>query len=82
MQAVGLQPNVINTAANKGALLALVAMAQTMPVLTGGIDLSVGTIFLLTNCLASNIVVGDPIDDGARHHRRAARGPRLRRVNG
>jgi ribose transport system permease protein len=61
MQPVGLSSNVINTAANKGALLALVAMAQTLPVLTGGIDLSVGTIFLLTNCLASNIAVGDPI---------------------
>jgi ribose transport system permease protein len=61
MQPVGLSSNVINTAANKGALLALVAMAQTLPVLTGGIDLSVGTIFLLTNCLASKIVVGDPI---------------------
>jgi ribose transport system permease protein len=61
MQPVGLSSNVINTASNKGALLALVAMAQTLPVLTGGIDLSVGTIFLLTNCLASNVVVGDPI---------------------
>ena len=61
MQPVGLSSNVINTASNKGALLALVAMAQTLPVLTGGIDLSVGTIFLLTNCLASNIVVGGPI---------------------
>jgi ribose transport system permease protein len=60
MQPVGLSSNVINTASNKGVLLALVAMAQTLPVLTGGIDLSVGTIFLLTNCLASNIVVGDP----------------------
>jgi ribose transport system permease protein len=60
MQPVGLSSNVINTAANKGALLALVAMAQTLPVLTGGIDLSVGAIFVLTNCLASNIVVGDP----------------------
>jgi ribose transport system permease protein len=61
MQPVGLSSNVINTASNKGALLALVAMAQTLPVLTGGIDLSVGTIFLLTNCLASNIVVGNPL---------------------
>ena len=61
MQPVGLSSNVINTAANKGVLLALVAMAQTLPVLTGGIDLSVGTIFVLTNCLASNIVVGDPL---------------------
>lgn len=60
-QEVGLTPNIINTAANKGALLALVAMAQTLPVLTGGLDLSVGMIFLLTNCLASNIVNGDPL---------------------
>jgi len=60
MQPVGLSSNVINTAANKGVLLALIAMAQTLPVLTGGIDLSVGTIFVLTNCLASNIVVGSP----------------------
>ena len=58
-QEVGLTANIINTAANKGALLALVAMAQTIPVLTGGLDLSVGMIFLLTNCLASVVVVGD-----------------------
>lgn len=60
-QPVGLTPNVINTAANKGALLALVAMAQTLPVLTGGLDLSVGAIFVLANCLASSVVVGDPV---------------------
>jgi ribose transport system permease protein len=61
-QPVGLTANIINTAANKGALLALVAMAQTLPVLTGGLDLSVGAIFVLTNCLASEIVVGsDPV---------------------
>ena len=45
--------NVVQTAANKGVLLALVAMAQTFVVLTAGIDLSVGMIFILTNCLAS-----------------------------
>jgi ribose transport system permease protein len=60
-QPVGLTPNIINTAANKGALLALVAMAQTVPVLTGGLDLSVGAIFVLANCLASTIVVGDSL---------------------
>ncbi|MEX0956661.1 MAG: ABC transporter permease [Rhizobiaceae bacterium] len=60
-QPVGLTANVINTASNKGALLALVAMAQTLPVLTGGLDLSVGAIFVLANCLASTIVVGDPV---------------------
>ncbi len=61
MQPVGLTPNVINTAANKGVLLALVAMAQTIPVLTGGIDLSVGTVFVLSNCLAASIVNGNPL---------------------
>jgi ribose transport system permease protein len=60
-QSVGLTPSIINTAANKGALLALVAMAQTLPVLTGGLDLSVGMVFVLTNCLASNIVTGSPL---------------------
>ncbi|WP_269580794.1 ABC transporter permease [Roseibium sp. Sym1] len=60
-QPVGLTANVINTSANKGALLALVAMAQTLPVLTGGLDLSVGAIFVLSNCLASTIVTGDPV---------------------
>jgi ribose transport system permease protein len=63
-QEVGLSPNIINTAANKGTLLALVAMAQTIVVITGGLDLSVGMIFLLTNCLASVIVNGDPLMTG------------------
>ncbi|WP_119304269.1 ABC transporter permease [Dongia deserti] len=54
----GFSANVITTASNKGVLLALVAMAQTMVVLTAGIDLSVGMIFVLANCLASTIAVG------------------------
>ncbi len=58
-QPAGFNRNVLNTAANKGALLALVAMAQTVPVLTAGLDLSVGMVFVLTNCLASALVVGD-----------------------
>jgi ribose transport system permease protein len=57
----GFTANVVNTAANKGVLLALVAMAQTLVVITAGIDLSVGMIFVLTNCLASAIVVGSPL---------------------
>nr|WP_255616759.1 ABC transporter permease [Microvirga puerhi] len=56
----GFTANVVTTAANKGVILALVAMAQTAVVLTAGIDLSVGMIFLLANCLASWIVVGSP----------------------
>jgi len=54
----GLTANVIQTAANKGVLLAFVAMAQALVVITAGIDLSVGMIFILTNCLASWLVVG------------------------
>ncbi|MFA6156241.1 ABC transporter permease [Mesorhizobium sp.] len=56
----GFNANVVQTAANKGVLLAFVAMAQTLVVITAGIDLSVGMIFLLTNCLASWLVVGTP----------------------
>src|SRR5687768_17539180 len=54
----GLTANVVQTASNKGVLLAFVAMAQALVVLTAGIDLSVGMIFILTNCIASYIVVG------------------------
>ena len=54
----GFTANVVQTAANKGVLLALVAMAQTFVVITAGIDLSVGMVFVLSNCLASSIVVG------------------------
>ena len=54
----GFTANVVQTAANKSVLLAFVAMAQTLVVITAGIDLSVGMIFILTNCLASWLVVG------------------------
>jgi ribose transport system permease protein len=54
----GLTPAVATTAANKAVLLALVAMAQTLPVLTRGLDLSVGMVFVMANCVASAIVVG------------------------
>ena len=54
VQGVG---NVVQTAANKGILLALIAIAQTFAVLTAGIDLSVGAIFVLCNVVASFVVV-------------------------
>ena len=57
----GFSPLVFQTAANEGAALALVAMAQTLPVLTGGLDLSIGPILALSNCLASNVVSGSPL---------------------
>ena len=58
----GLTLNVVTTASNKGVLLAFVAMAQTLVVITAGIDLSLGMIFVLTNCLASWLVVGSPLE--------------------
>ncbi len=57
----GLNANVATTAANKGVLLAIVAIAQTLVVITAGIDLSVGMVMVLANCLASTIVVGTPL---------------------
>ncbi|MGI3778409.1 MAG: ABC transporter permease [Janthinobacterium lividum] len=61
MQPQGVTSGLLVTASNKGVLLALIAVAQTLPVLTGGIDLSVGTIVVLANCLASTLVSGTPL---------------------
>jgi simple sugar transport system permease protein/ribose transport system permease protein len=60
----GFTPNVVQTAANKATLLAFVAMAQCFVVITSGIDLSVGMILILCNCLASWLVVGTPLQTG------------------
>ena len=60
----GLGADIVNTAANKGVLLALVAIAQTIPVLTSGLDLSVGSVFVLTNCVASTVMTGTPLESG------------------
>ena len=49
----------MQTAANKAALLAFVAAAQSLVVITGGIDLSAGMVLVLCNCLASTVVIGD-----------------------
>jgi ribose transport system permease protein len=57
----GFTANVVQTVANKGVLLALVAMAQTLVVLTSGIDLSVGMIFILCNCVASYVITGSAL---------------------
>lgn len=58
----GFSARILNTAANKGVLLALVGMAQTIPILTAGLDLSVGMVFVLANCLASTLVAGSPLE--------------------
>jgi ribose transport system permease protein len=48
--------------ANETAAIAFVAMAQTIPVLMGGLDLSVGAVMTLTNCVASVLVNGTPAE--------------------
>lgn len=48
------------TWANQGAGLAFVAVGQTLVVLTSGIDMSIGSIFALSNCLASVFLNGNP----------------------
>ncbi len=60
----GFTANVVQTAANKATLLAFVAMAQALVVITAGIDLSVGMVLVLTNCLASWLVVGTALETG------------------
>ncbi len=54
----GLSIMVTTPAANQGLALAFAAMAQTLPVLTGGLDLSVGSVLALSNCVASHLVTG------------------------
>ncbi len=45
---------------NESLALIFVAMAQTVPVLTGGLDLSAGAIMTLVNCFASTLLTGSP----------------------
>ncbi len=59
-QANGLATNVLTSVSNKGAVLAYVAMAQTLVILTGGFDLSIGMVMTMTACLSSVILNGSP----------------------
>ena len=45
---------------NETFTLIMVSIAQTLPVLTGGLDLSVGPLMTLVNCLASWLISGSP----------------------
>jgi len=47
--------------ANESVAIGFVAMAQTVPVLMGGLDLSVGAVMTLANCIASEVVNGTPL---------------------
>jgi len=55
-----LSPFGFRILANQGATLALAALAQLIVVLTGGVDLSVGAIVGLTNCIAATYMGTEP----------------------
>src|SRR5580700_9353888 len=58
---------------NEVFTLAMVAMAQTVPVLMGGLDLSVGALMTMVGCFASYLLSGSPdglalaVDVGSLH---------------
>jgi len=50
---VVFQPAMINSVINQGMPLVITSIAQTIIMITGGIDLSIGPIVTLTNCVAA-----------------------------
>ncbi|WP_051213391.1 ABC transporter permease [Maritalea myrionectae] len=46
---------------NESVVIVFVAIAQTFPILLGGLDLSVGAVMTLANCVASALMSGSPI---------------------
>lgn len=56
----GFSTAVLIQNANESVALIMAAMAQTVPVLAGGLDLSVGAVMTLVNCTASHLVLGSP----------------------
>lgn len=58
----GFSTAVLIQNSNEVFALAMVAMAQTVPVLLGGLDLSVGAVMTLVNTLASHVLNGTPFE--------------------
>lgn len=56
----GFSTAVLVQNANESVAIAFVAMAQTIPVLMGGLDLSVGAVMTLTSVIASWLINGSP----------------------
>jgi len=57
----GFSTAVLVQNSNEAVAIAFVAMAQTVPVLMGGLDLSVGAVMTMTSCVASALVSGTPL---------------------
>jgi ribose transport system permease protein len=58
----GFSPDVLVQNANEAFVISMVAMAQTVPVIIGGLDLSVGATMTLVNCLTSVLLDGSPLE--------------------
>jgi len=58
----GFSTAVLVQNANESIVIAFIAVAQTIPVLIGGLDLSVGAVMTLTACIASVVVNGSPAE--------------------
>ena len=56
----GFSTAVLVQNANESIVIVFIALAQTVPVLMGGLDLSVGAVMTLTACIASELVSGSP----------------------
>lgn len=56
----GFTASLFGQNANESFVVVMAAMAQTVPVLTGGLDLSVGPVTTLVNCLGSRLLDGSP----------------------
>jgi ribose transport system permease protein len=57
----GFSGQILVQNANESFVLVMVAMAQTLPALVGGLDLSVGATMTMVNTLASYLLVGSPL---------------------
>ncbi len=58
----GFSSAVLVQNANESVAIAFVAMAQTVPVLMRGLDLSVGAVMTLSACVASYLLTGSGLD--------------------
>jgi ribose transport system permease protein len=58
----GFSGSLFGQNANESFVLVMAAMAQTVPVLTGGLDLAVGPVITLVDCLASRLLHGSPAE--------------------
>src|SRR4029077_5214120 len=58
----GFSASLFGQNANEAFVLVMAAMAQTVPVLTGGLDLAVGPIITVVDCLASRLLGGSAVE--------------------